>query len=82
MLVGKLVRVRSPSRSDTHLRASAPTIIAHLLVPTHAIIGRDSRVIAPWHIFDVEGSRLAFRTDISYGCGSLLIHHLHALALA
>ena len=34
-----------------------------------------------WHVFDVEGGRLAFRADISYGRGTLLVHHLHTGAL-
>ena len=53
-----------------------------------AIIGRDHLVGGghvgsgvPGQVLHVEGGRLALRTDISYGCGPLLIHHLHALPL-
>jgi len=37
---------------------------------------------ASWQIFYVQGCRLAFRSDISYWCGSLLIHDIYWCSLA
>lgn len=72
-----LVRILWAGRADARL------------TPLVAIVGRDHLVGGghvgsgvPGQVLHVEGGRLALRTDISYGCGPLLIHHLHALPLA
>lgn len=69
-LVGVILRTR---RADADL--SGPGC-----VDVRCIDVRASRVAG--QVFDVEGRRLALRADISDWSGSLLVHHLHALALA
>ena len=80
MLIVHLVGVGCAGRANTYLSGGYSIAIRITLVHLGAVdIG--SRCIAG-QIFDVEGGCLAFRTDISNGCSSFLIYHLHALSLA
>lgn len=71
MLVGKLVRIGGACRADTRLGRVAAVRLLNLVT-------LDVLPSIPGKVFDVEGCRLAFRADISYGRGTLLVHHLHA----
>jgi len=76
VLIIQLVRVRGsrrPLRADTRLGSTGRGRLGSVNV-----LG--CRVVS-WEVFNVEGCRLALSTDISYGCGTFLIHHLHALTL-
>ena len=76
MLIGELVRVDGAARPYAGLSVVCTRAGVHLValdVLASSIVARQ--------VLNVQGGRLALRSDICDRRGPLLIHHLHALPL-
>jgi len=76
VLVGQLVRI---GRRRRHDRDVLSITAVRRLDAGDIDTGRPA---TSWQIFDIEGGRLALGTDISDGCGALLVHDIDRGTLA